>query len=163
MVFCTVTANGISRTAQLPVMDHKNKAIANPDAFQVNTAMQRCLAKAISLHGIGLYIYAGEDLPEGEDAPKTIQSVHKPTDGAWEGLSPDLQTVVFDLSNRVRSLGSKGDIKGCCDEVDETLAEFEKKNDMKVALYDKLADASTLRAAMKKEWATRKQPEKAAA
>lgn len=72
MVFCTVTAFGKSRTAQLPVMDYKNKAIANPDAFQVNTAMQRCLAKAISLHGIGLYIYAGEDLPE--DAPKETKA-----------------------------------------------------------------------------------------
>ena len=64
MVFCEVKAFGVSRTAQLPVMDHRNKAISEPDAFQVNTAMQRCLAKAISLHGIGLYIYAGEDLPE---------------------------------------------------------------------------------------------------
>lgn len=68
MVFCEVKAFGVSRTAQLPVMDHRNKAISNPDAFQVNTAMQRCLAKAISLHGIGLYIYAGEDLPD-EDKP----------------------------------------------------------------------------------------------
>jgi hypothetical protein len=49
------------------VMDYRNKAIPNPDAFAVNTAMQRCLAKAIALHGIGLYIYAGEDLPQ-EDA-----------------------------------------------------------------------------------------------
>jgi len=63
MVFCTVTAFGRSRTAQLPVMDNRNKAISNPDAFAVNTAMQRCLAKAIALHGLGLYIYAGEDLP----------------------------------------------------------------------------------------------------
>ena len=69
MVFCTVTAFGKAMTAQLPVMDHRNKAIANPDAFSVNTAMQRCLAKAIALHGLGLYIYAGEDLPleENED------------------------------------------------------------------------------------------------
>lgn len=66
MVFCTVHAFGKSMTAQLPVMDYKNKAIANPDAFSVNTAMQRCLAKAIALHGLGLYIYAGEDLPDGE-------------------------------------------------------------------------------------------------
>jgi hypothetical protein len=50
-------------TAQLPVMDYRNKAIPNPDAFAVNTAMQRALAKAIALHGIGLYIYAGEDIP----------------------------------------------------------------------------------------------------
>ncbi len=63
MVFCSVTAFGKTMTAQLPVMDHRNKAIPNPDAFQVNTAMQRCLAKAIALHGLGLYIYAGEDLP----------------------------------------------------------------------------------------------------
>lgn len=63
MVFCTVTAFGKPMTAQLPVMDNRNKAIANPDAFQINTAMQRCLAKAIALHGLGLYIYAGEDLP----------------------------------------------------------------------------------------------------
>lgn len=64
MVFCTVTAFGKAMTSQLPVMDYKNKAIPNPDAYQVNTAMQRCLAKAIALHGLGLYIYAGEDLPE---------------------------------------------------------------------------------------------------
>ena len=64
MVFCTVSAFGRKRTAQLPVMDYKNKAIAEPDSFQVNVAMQRCLAKAIALHGIGLYIYAGEDLPQ---------------------------------------------------------------------------------------------------
>jgi hypothetical protein len=65
MVFCTVKAFGKEMTAQLPVMDHRNKAISNPDSFAVNTAMQRCLAKAIALHGIGLYIYAGEDLPQG--------------------------------------------------------------------------------------------------
>jgi len=62
MVFCTVTAFGKSMTAQLPVMDYRNKAIPNPDAFAVNTAMQRCLAKAIALHGLGLSLYVGEDL-----------------------------------------------------------------------------------------------------
>lgn len=69
MVFCTVHAFGKAMTAQLPVMDYRNKAIPNPDAFAVNTAMQRCLAKAIALHGIGLYIYAGEDLPQEEPEP----------------------------------------------------------------------------------------------
>jgi hypothetical protein len=57
-------------TAHLPVMDHRNKAIPNPDAFQANVAMQRCLVKAIALHGLGLYIYAGEDLPVGEPEPQ---------------------------------------------------------------------------------------------
>jgi hypothetical protein len=62
MVFCTVNAFGKSMTAQLPVMDYRNKAIPNPDAFATNTAMQRCLAKAIALHGLGLSLYVGEDL-----------------------------------------------------------------------------------------------------
>jgi hypothetical protein len=66
MVFCSVTAFGKTMTAQLPVLDYKNKAILNPDAFAVNTAMQRVLTKAIALHGLGLYIYSGEDCPEIE-------------------------------------------------------------------------------------------------
>jgi len=70
MVFCTVTAFGKSMTAQLPVMNNQNKSMLNPDSFAVNTAMQRCLAKAIALHGLGLYIYAGEDLPEDEEPKK---------------------------------------------------------------------------------------------
>jgi hypothetical protein len=80
MVFCTVRAFGVERTAQLPVMDNRNKPISHPDAFQVNTAMQRCLAKAIALHGIGLYIYAGEDLPEEPPQPEvklTVEQIAK--------------------------------------------------------------------------------------
>jgi hypothetical protein len=66
MVFVTVTMFGKPMTCQLPVMDFRNKAILSPDAFAVNTAIMRCMTKALSLHGLGLYIYAGEDLPEGE-------------------------------------------------------------------------------------------------
>ena len=82
MVFCTVTAFGKDMTAQLPVMNNQNKAMLNPDAFAVNTSMQRCLAKAIALHGLGLYIYAGEDLPEVEEekpvaiTPQQISSIN---------------------------------------------------------------------------------------
>lgn len=66
MVFCTVNAFGKSMTSMLPVLNHVNKPIANPSAMDVNTAMQRCLVKAIALHGLGLYIYAGEDIPESD-------------------------------------------------------------------------------------------------
>lgn len=66
MVFCSVTAFGKTMTAQMPVINNQNKAIQNPDAMAVNTAMQRCLVKAIALHGLALYIYSGEDLPEEE-------------------------------------------------------------------------------------------------
>lgn len=64
MVFCSVNAFGKTMTCQMPVLNNTNKAIANPNAMDVNTAMMRCLTKCISLFGIGLYIYAGEDLPD---------------------------------------------------------------------------------------------------
>jgi hypothetical protein len=66
MVFVTVTMFGKPMTCQLPVMDFRNKAILNPDAFAVNTAIMRCMTKALALHGLGLYIYSGDDLPQGE-------------------------------------------------------------------------------------------------
>jgi hypothetical protein len=66
MVWVTVTMFDKPMTCQLPVMNYKNQAIINPDAFAVNTAIMRCMTKALSLHGLGLYIYAGEDLPEDE-------------------------------------------------------------------------------------------------
>jgi hypothetical protein len=78
MVWVDVTLNGTTRTGFLPVMDHRNKPIPEPDAFQVNTALMRCMTKTLALFGLGLYIYAGEDLPEGElevtpEAKKAVQ------------------------------------------------------------------------------------------
>jgi hypothetical protein len=74
MVWVTVTMFDKPMTCQLPVMDHRNKAIQSPDAFQVNTAIMRCMTKALSLHGLGLYIYAGEDLPDGAEPESTIDA-----------------------------------------------------------------------------------------
>ena len=72
MVFCAVTAFGKTMTSMLPVINNLNKPITNPNAMDINTAMQRCLVKAIALHGIGLYIYAGEDLPQEDVEPVDI-------------------------------------------------------------------------------------------
>jgi hypothetical protein len=83
-------------TSQLPVIDFRNKAIPNPDAMAVNTAMQRCLAKAIALHGIGLYIYAGEDIPQ-EDKVQAPQKV-TPLAGAMESLDEESQQFIRDLA-----------------------------------------------------------------
>ena len=56
-----------TRRIWLPVMDHRNNAIQNPDARKISDAMMRCLAKCISIStGLGLYIYRGEDLPKAE-------------------------------------------------------------------------------------------------
>tara|TARA_Y100000004_G_scaffold129247_1_gene145677 strand:- start:2369 stop:2968 length:600 start_codon:yes stop_codon:yes gene_type:complete len=62
----SVDVDGVSRTQIHPVLDHRNAPIDNPTSFQINTSIQRCLAKAIALHGLGLYIFAGEDLPEAD-------------------------------------------------------------------------------------------------
>ncbi len=83
MVWVTVTMFDKPMTCQLPVMDSGNKAIplkgytavskygkeyrVECDAFAVNTAIMRCMTKALGLHGLGLYIYAGQDLPDEDD------------------------------------------------------------------------------------------------
>jgi hypothetical protein len=71
MVWVAVTLFGKQLTCMLPVMDYRNKPIPAPDAFAVNTAIMRCLTKGLALHGLGLYIYAGEDMPqESSDKPE---------------------------------------------------------------------------------------------
>lgn len=68
-----VTINDIEHIEYLPVMDYKNKSIpANAvTSFDVNKAIQRSLTKACARHGLGLYIYAGEDLPDAADVQAT--------------------------------------------------------------------------------------------
>lgn len=63
-----VTINGIEHIEYLPVMDNCNNSLPleRVTSFSVNTAIQRSLTKACARHGLGLYIYAGEDLPQGE-------------------------------------------------------------------------------------------------
>jgi len=65
-VAVTVTIEGIAHTEIHYVMDHKNQSVAHPDGSQVNKALQRCLVKAIAFHGLGINVYAGEDLPLSE-------------------------------------------------------------------------------------------------
>lgn len=66
-----VTVNGVEHIEYLPVMDYRNTSIPleKVTSFDVNKAIQRSLTKAVARHGLGLYIYAGEDLPEGEIVP----------------------------------------------------------------------------------------------
>lgn len=68
-VYCEVIIDDVSRTMWLPVMDHRNNAIANPDARKISDTKMRCLTKCLAMFGLGHYIYAGEDLPEQEPQP----------------------------------------------------------------------------------------------
>ena len=63
MVRTEVTALGKTLEMQLPVMDNRNNAIKSPDARKISDSQMRCLAKYIACFGIGLYVYAGSDLP----------------------------------------------------------------------------------------------------
>ena len=63
-----VTVNGIEHIEYLPVMDYRNRSIPldHVSSYDINKTIQRSLTKACARHGLGLYIYAGEDLPEVE-------------------------------------------------------------------------------------------------
>ena len=69
MVFTEITANGLTHEMWLPIMDFRNQAIRGGKltVMEINKAVMRCLVKNISMFGLGLYIYAGEDLPEESD------------------------------------------------------------------------------------------------
>ena len=69
-VTCVMTVHegedSVSRVMWLPVMDHKNRAIPNPDARAISDAKMRCLVKTLGVLGLGLYIFQGTDLPSAE-------------------------------------------------------------------------------------------------
>ena len=72
IVWVSVTIFGKTAKVQLPVLDYRNKCIPAPNAFDINTSIMRCLTKGIAMHGLGLYIYAGEDLPMDSEPPKVM-------------------------------------------------------------------------------------------
>jgi hypothetical protein len=139
MVFCTVTAFGKAMTAQLPVMDYKNKAVSNPDAFAVNTAMQRCLAKAIALHGLGLYIYAGEDVPEDDKTINPVKEAAKASDLS-PGKRSELEEMAMIAVDYFKAGNEVGAIKIAHDIID---------NEEKIYFWDLLKTESKLRALIK--------------
>jgi hypothetical protein len=83
-VWVTVYVHGKGVTVQLPVMDYRNKCIPAPNAFDINTSIMRCLVKGIAMHGLGLYIYAGEDLPMVDDTAPQPAPVEAPAPQAEE-------------------------------------------------------------------------------
>ena len=86
----TVNVEDAEVTETLPVLGGNNRPVKNPDSFAVNTSLQRCLAKAIAYHGLGHYIYAGEDTapvetdeePPAKPAPKAAPKEAAPKTAA---------------------------------------------------------------------------------
>jgi hypothetical protein len=100
-VAVTVTIEDVAHTEIHYVMDHKNQSVAHPDGGQVNKALQRCLVKAIAFHGLGLNVYAGEDLPmdlDEQDGSIIIEDFNKAKsiddiDGMWRKHSSAISTL----------------------------------------------------------------------
>ena len=103
-----VTINGLEHIDYLPVMDFRNNSIIldKVTSFDVNKAIQRSTTKALALHGLGLYIYAGEDLPEGYEPPAPVKPKldTKRLNGALESIKNGNYTYdklidTFDLTD----------------------------------------------------------------
>lgn len=77
-VEASVTAFGLTRAQLHPVLDDRNQPIKNPSTFDINKSHQRALVKCIALHGLGLYVYQGEDLPVDEEPPKVGRVIEAP-------------------------------------------------------------------------------------
>lgn len=86
-----VTVQGVTLSQIHPVLDAKNRPILAPSSFDINTSIQRCLVKAIALHGLGLSIYAGEDLPLVEiemPVPAKVASFPPPEKKTGDAITP---------------------------------------------------------------------------
>jgi hypothetical protein len=79
MVYTNVTVEDLTHEMWLPVMDFKNKSMMNPTTFDVNKAIMRCLTKNLAMFGLGLYIYAGEDIPNESDQDREIEKIKVPS------------------------------------------------------------------------------------
>ena len=132
MVRVDVSIDGVKRTQWHPVLDSNNRAIPEPDVFQLNTSIQRATVKAIALHGLGLYIYAGEDLPEGAEPQKSAEVREltvkvSPSDGVWDALDADTQIGLQKIAAAVGDFLSIGDAAGAFDYIqDQKLGTDEK-------------------------------------
>ena len=139
MVFVTVTMFDKPMTCQLPVMDYRNKAILNPDAFAVNTAIMRCMTKALALHGLGLYLYSGEDVPE-----EGRSVVITPTQGAMDNIPQEELQYLQEMAMELIAMCEQGDPKAAWDKLEGENLDAEQK----IALWTLLP--SKVRSALKK-------------
>jgi len=121
-----VTIKGFTKSQIHPVLDNNNKPLGNPNAFQINTSIQRCLVKAIALHGLGLYIYAGEDLPEPKElTQEEIDKEHHILMEKFHTLIESSQSVEQLKENWLQAPGHiKTELAWLKDEVKDKLTEI---------------------------------------
>lgn len=103
-----VTIDDMEHIEELPVMDFKNRSILldNVTSFDVNKAIQRSLTKALARHGLGLYIYAGEDLPEAEKEAKDQQADKGESAPPKAEVTGDMLMEFKECQRKLSSLGA---------------------------------------------------------
>ena len=111
LVWVTVTMFEKQMTCMLPVMNHRNQPIPAPNAFEVNTAIMRCMTKALALHGLGLYIYSGDDLPMQDAEVITKADTAQVEAMVTKAIEKAVETGDADLANK--ELFADGMIKYC--------------------------------------------------
>lgn len=121
MVECTITIEGEPYTESLYVMDNNNNAVINPTMKEINKTQKRCLVKALALAGLGLSIYAGEDLPMADinEADKA-QEEQRRQQRQMTQLQAEYRRLMMELINRLN-----GDSKRAEELVKGTLGEGE--------------------------------------
>ena len=158
MVWVTVTMFGKPMVCQLPVMDNFNRPITiegvtttnkygkevttKLDSFNVNTAIMRCMTKALALHGLGMYLYSGEDLPEEGDKPEKV--VITPTQGAQDNIPQEELQYLQEMAVDLIATCEQGDPKAAWERLEGENLDAEQK----IALWTLLP--SKVRAALKK-------------
>lgn len=105
-----VTVEGIEHIEYLPVMDFRNASILvdKVTSFDVNKAIQRSLTKAVARHGLGLYIYAGEDLPDAADDEKRPAATPKKAAPAPKAEKP--ASISMDKYWKIVAAAAKGEL-----------------------------------------------------
>lgn len=122
MVECTITIEGEPYTESLYVMDNNNNnAVINPTMKEINKTQKRCLVKALALAGLGLSIYAGEDLPMADinEADKEHEEQRR-KQRQMSQLQAEYRRLMMELINRLN-----GDSKRAEELVKGTLGEGE--------------------------------------
>ena len=157
MVKAGVTVQGLTHEMQLPVLDHRNKPIASPNAFDYNSAQMRCLVKCIAMHGVGISLYLGDvsKVVEASNYEKAQQYISaQDSMGFLEFLGTLSERDQVDLFNdpaipKGQKTAFKNDHRALTkqandflDSVAECIAEAEKSND-EVLLQETIAELSS--------------------
>jgi hypothetical protein len=106
-VECSVTINGLVKTQMMPVLDFKNQTATSPKANDINKSQMRALTKAIALHGLGIDLWAGEDINgeyEGDGSKKVDLLISNEQCTILYGLLVDADTQL--LTNKGMQLSS---------------------------------------------------------